>query len=65
MNTSPNHNTDLTKPAYQPLSEETVQSVLELGQVLRQIYRRLVSEGYVIRNGQIFKPDDPNNGAKS
>jgi hypothetical protein len=62
MNTSPTNNQTPTKQAYQPLSEETVQSVLELGDLLRQIHRRLLSEGYVIRNGQILKPDNTNNG---
>ena len=65
MNTSPNNNKlSASKATYQPLSEETVQSVLELGDVLKQIYRRLVSEGYIFRNGQIIKPDNTNDGGQ-
>jgi hypothetical protein len=50
----------------QPLSQETVQSLQELGDVFRQIHRRLVSEGYTIRNGKITKPGscDTDNGTK-
>jgi hypothetical protein len=61
MNTSSTHNKILaSEAASQPLSEETVQSVLELGELLKQIHRRLVSEGYIIRNGQILKPESSN-----
>ena len=53
-----------SKLSHQPLSQETVQSLQELGDVFRQIHRRLVSEGYIIRNGKITKPGsfDTDNG---
>jgi hypothetical protein len=48
----------------QPLSPETVKSLQELGEVLRQIHRRLISEGYTIQNGKILPPrvNDINHG---
>jgi hypothetical protein len=48
----------------QPLSAETVKSLQELGEVYRRIHRRLVSEGYVIRDGKIIPPatTDANHG---
>lgn len=54
------------KPNHQPLSPETIRSLQELGDVFRQIHRRLVSEGYVIRNGKVVKPgsDDTNHGTE-
>jgi len=39
-----------------PFSKETIQSLQELGEVLRQIHNRLLSEGYTIKDGEIFKP---------
>jgi hypothetical protein len=47
----------------QPLSQETVQALRELGEIYRQILRRLVSEGYVIKDGKIFPPEPKDNGA--
>lgn len=48
------------KPAsaynFPPLPEETVRSLQELGEVYRQIYRRLISEGYIFQNGKFIKP---------
>jgi hypothetical protein len=66
MKTSPTTNKNVTtNPASQPLSQETIRSLQELGEVYRQIHRRLVSEGYIIRDGKIFKPgvNDKNDGA--
>jgi hypothetical protein len=40
-----------------PFSDETVASVLELGEHLRSIHNRLISEGYVIKNGKIYPPE--------
>ncbi|HEV2693368.1 MAG TPA: hypothetical protein VG347_10780 [Verrucomicrobiae bacterium] len=66
MNTSPTTNKNVAPnlPS-QPLSQETIRSLQELGEVYRQIHRRLVSEGYIIRDGKIFKPgvNDKNDGA--
>jgi|GEM_PF-2824260 len=55
-----------SKSNNQPFSQETVQALQELGDVFRQIHRRLVSEGYTIRNGKITKPGsgDTENGTK-
>ena len=49
---------------YPPLSEETIRSLQELGEVYRQIHRRLMSEGYIFQNGEFVKPgeSDTNNG---
>jgi hypothetical protein len=46
----------MNKP--QPLSEESVAALEKLGEVLLSIRIRLISEGYVIRDGQIYKPTD-------
>ena len=63
MNKSPTFNQDV--PSEQPFSQETVQALQELGNVFRQIHRRLISEGYTIRDGEIIEPgaDDANHGA--
>ncbi len=39
------------------LSEETIQAMKELGEILRGIHNRLISEGYTIKDGKIYKPD--------
>ncbi|NQV93347.1 hypothetical protein HQ403_02510 [Candidatus Kaiserbacteria bacterium] len=36
-------------------SKETIESLVTLGEVLRRIHNRLISEGYEIKNGQITK----------
>jgi len=63
MNQSPALNQDI--PSEPPFSPETIQALQELGNVFRQIHRRLVSEGYAIRDGEIIEPgaDDANHGA--
>ena len=38
-----------------PLSDETIRSLQELGEVFRGIHRRLVSEGWIIKDG-VFTP---------
>jgi hypothetical protein len=48
------------EPVHQPLSQETVRALQELGDVYRQIHRRLISEGYVIKDGKIFPPESKN-----
>lgn len=37
-------------------SDETLESLRELGEVIREIHDRLISEGYVIEGGEIYKP---------
>lgn len=37
-------------------SDETLQSLQELGEHLREIHTRLIFEGYTIQNGKISKP---------
>jgi hypothetical protein len=39
------------------LPDETVQAMKELGEILRGIHNRLISEGYTIRDGIITKPN--------
>ena len=59
MNKSPNKNS-ASEPTHQSLSQETIKSLQELGEVYRQIHRRLISEGYIIQNGKISKPESSN-----
>lgn len=53
-----------TELAHGPLSQETIRSLHELGDVLREIHERLMSEGYIIVEGEFVKPEgnSPNNG---
>ena len=37
-------------------SDETIKSLTELGEVLRRIHNRLISEGYEIKDGVIIPP---------
>jgi hypothetical protein len=39
-------------------TQETINSLSDLGDVLLSIHRRLISEGYTIKNGIISKQDD-------
>ena len=40
----------------QPIfSEETLASLIELGEVLRPIYERMITEGYVFKDGKATK----------
>ncbi len=39
------------------LTDETIQAMKELGEILRGIHNRLISEGYTIRKGVITKPN--------
>lgn len=41
----------------QPLSEDTLDALEELGNVLRSIRKRMISEGYDIIDGKICKID--------
>ncbi len=45
---------NLDRPSSQ-LSDETIDSLLELGRVLERIHRRLLAEGYTIEGGKIYK----------
>jgi hypothetical protein len=48
-----------------PFTPETIRSLQELGEAIRDIHNRLVAEGYVIKNGSILKrpePDKQNDG---
>ena len=57
MNQSPVPDKDFVpKPINQPLSQETIKSLHELGAIFRRIHRRLISEGYIIRDGNIIPP---------
>ncbi len=48
----PKRSTEASAPIF---SEETMESLRELGAVLEPIYRRLEEEGYVIKGGKIVK----------
>jgi len=39
-------------------SDQTLASLKELGNTLERIHKRLVSEGYIIKDGKIFKEKD-------
>lgn len=41
------------------IDEATLVAVTKLGAVLRSIHNRLIREGYVIKNGVITKPYEP------
>jgi len=41
-------------------SQETIDSFKDLGETLSRIHRRLISEGYIIKDGQIYKPGEKN-----
>ena len=42
-------------------SEETMQSIRELGAVLQAIHNRLYAEGYVLQDGKFIKDHEPKN----
>jgi len=43
-------------------SEETMEGLRELGDVLQGIHNRLLAEGYVMKDGQLIKPvNEPTN----
>ncbi len=42
------------------LSKETIDSLEELGDVLKSIHNRMISEGYEIKNGHIIKSKTKN-----
>jgi hypothetical protein len=44
-------------PAGRHFSQETIDSLIKLGNVLRPIYNRLISEGYSIIDGRLIAPD--------
>lgn len=45
------------KKKKQTFSDEDIAAFIELGEVLKKIRRRLLSEGYVIKDGKIYKPE--------
>ena len=46
-------------------SEETMQSLRELGAVLQSIHTRLISEGYIYSNGVLIAPHEHTNTKQS
>ena len=46
------------------LPPETIQALLELGEILRGIHNRLISEGYTIHDGVITEPNVNTNNTK-
>lgn len=47
------------EPQYH-FTEETLEALQELGELLREIYDQAISEGYVMEGGRIYKPGDEN-----
>lgn len=41
----------------QPLPKETIKSLQGLGDILRKIHNRLISEGYSIIDGKLYSPN--------
>jgi hypothetical protein len=39
-----------------PLSDETIAALKELGEVFRGIHNRLMSEGWVLKEGKLIPP---------
>jgi hypothetical protein len=63
-------NTEHTNPSLPKekieFSDETIQSLKELGAILLRIHNRLISEGYVIKDGRIYKDGvDVTKGSRS
>lgn len=48
------------KPIVFSFSQETVDSLYELGNVYAKIRARLLSEGYIIKDGKIIPPKKQN-----
>jgi len=38
-------------------SQETIDSLSDLAETLQRIHNRLIAEGYIIKDGQIIKPE--------
>ena len=38
-------------------TQETIDSLKDLGDTLMRIHLRLIREGYIIKDGQIYKPE--------
>lgn len=53
-NNSPTRCPSLSPSSY-TLSQETVDALSELGEVIRGIRKRLMAEGYEIKDGKIYK----------
>lgn len=53
------------EPKYH-FTEEILQALRELGELLREIYGQAVSEGYVMEGGRIYRPgdEDKNDGER-
>ena len=49
---------DYFVPISIPFTTEAISSLGEYGEVLRKIHRRLISEGYIVDKGRIYKPAD-------
>lgn len=47
---------DISEGEEKKLSQQTINSIVELGEVLRDIHNRLIREGYSIINGEAYPP---------
>lgn len=49
--------TSKKKRLQQPVSKEGRQNIIDFAKTLKKIHIRLIAEGYVIKEGNIYKPD--------
>lgn len=55
-----NKDTSPTEKQY-IFTQETIDSLMELGEALKKIHLRMLSEGYVFENNQFIRPHDNQN----
>lgn len=54
----------MTRKKKEIFSDETIASLVELGELLRKVHMRIISEGYTYKDGQ-FYPTDAEQSPKS
>lgn len=47
----------MTRKKKEVFSDETIASLVELGEALRKIHMRILSEGYTYKDGQFYPTD--------
>lgn len=45
-------------PRKSSLSDDTIASLVELGEVLREIHEKLIAQGYTYREGKFYEPGE-------
>jgi len=48
---------ELSEGSRYAFTQETIDSLKDLGDTLKRIHQRLILEGYTIKDGQIYKPE--------